>query len=260
MKRFLPLLALLALSPFLLFAQSNFQPGVVVNFKGDTLRGFIDYREWENNPETILFKQDASANPVTLSPGDIRYFSAQVGHLAEFVSYSGPVSADNTNTAINKMGIGRDTNYKRQTVFLKVLQEGKNMIIFSYTDALKTRFFLANALNAPPTELVYRVYWNKVQDDGLSKTVYEQDFKGQLYDAAVKLGMMTPALKKKIKDADYKEEDIQNIAGIINGISATDTAKNNPTKIKGAYKAIGIAVIGAVIVWVITQFHALHSR
>ena len=54
MKKFLTVVVLLV--PFLSFAQSNFQPGYLVNSKGDTVKGYVDYRERSLNPTDFRFK------------------------------------------------------------------------------------------------------------------------------------------------------------------------------------------------------------
>lgn len=48
------LLASLVVSQITL-AQKNLQPGAVITSRGDTLKGFIDYRNWEKNPIAIDF-------------------------------------------------------------------------------------------------------------------------------------------------------------------------------------------------------------
>jgi len=53
---YLPLLLLL-LFPFFASAQSNYKPGYVVTLPDDTIHGFIDYKEWDKNPEKISFKK-----------------------------------------------------------------------------------------------------------------------------------------------------------------------------------------------------------
>jgi hypothetical protein len=50
------LLLFFFLLPFFSLAQTNYKPGYVVTLKGDTLRGFIDYKEWIKNPKYISFK------------------------------------------------------------------------------------------------------------------------------------------------------------------------------------------------------------
>ena len=46
----------LFLLPLLSIAQANYKSGYVVTLKGDTLRGYINYKEWGRNPKDIDFK------------------------------------------------------------------------------------------------------------------------------------------------------------------------------------------------------------
>src|SRR5579859_8197867 len=39
-------------------SQSNYKAGYVVSLKGDTTRGYINYKEWDNNPRGLSFKKE----------------------------------------------------------------------------------------------------------------------------------------------------------------------------------------------------------
>lgn len=39
------------------FTQQNFTKSKIINSLGDTLTGFIDYKEWIKSPEQISFKK-----------------------------------------------------------------------------------------------------------------------------------------------------------------------------------------------------------
>ena len=54
----------------------NYQPGAVVNLKGDTLYGFINYGDWETMPKRISFKSNMDAPSVKYSASEITYFRA----------------------------------------------------------------------------------------------------------------------------------------------------------------------------------------
>jgi hypothetical protein len=240
---------LVFLIPLYSIAQSNYQPAEVVTSKGDTLHGFINYHEWANNPKNISFKTDTgAATAVKYTPRDIRYFNVHTSHLAEYVTYTGPLTMDNTE--INHLSIGRDSSVKSDTVFLKVLQKGKNLVLFCHSDDFKTRFFIARDLSAVPEELIYRVYWNSSTANGKDRTVYENSYKGQLYEAGVKSNAMMGPLKTNIQKADYVEGDLINITSKINGVSETDQTINNPTKPKKLN--IAIAIGGAVLVAIVS--------
>src|SRR5215217_9568220 len=47
---------LLVISITIVYAQKNFLPGWVALNKTDTLKGLVDYRNWEKNPRAIDFK------------------------------------------------------------------------------------------------------------------------------------------------------------------------------------------------------------
>ncbi|MDB5026006.1 MAG: hypothetical protein JWP78_3761 [Mucilaginibacter sp.] len=49
MRKIFKTLLTVVLLPALSYAQSNYKPGYVITLKGDTLPGFIDYREWNSN-------------------------------------------------------------------------------------------------------------------------------------------------------------------------------------------------------------------
>jgi hypothetical protein len=257
MSPFYKLLFLTLFLPLFSLAQ-NYQPGVVVNLKGDTMHGFINYGEWENSPQNISFKHELAGAPVKLTVNDIKYFSISVGHLAEYERYEGPVSTDITE--INHLSVGRDSSFKTDTVFLKVLQKGKNLMIFSYSDDTKIRYFISANSVEKPVELIFRIYYNSEYGNGQNRTSYENIYKSQLYDAAKKSNVMTEALKNQIKNAAYTQDDILKISSIINGISTTNPLNNNPSKPRPFNKALAIIGIVVVIVGVITEFVALNSH
>jgi hypothetical protein len=250
-----PILAVLLLPVFSL-AQSSYQPGVIVNLKGESVHGFINYAEWENNPKSISFKSGEDGQVVQFTANDIRYFSVNVGHLAEYQSYIGPMTTNSIDVA--NLPIGRDTSFTTDTVFLKVLQNGSNVTLFSFVDNFKTRFFISEKPADEPKELIYRLYYNSNEENGVDRTVYETSYKGQLYDAAVKAGKSSTPLKNYIKKAAYREADLVNIVSQINGISKTDLSRNNLTKPKGSN--IAFAIIGGVLVIIgtLVEFSRLH--
>jgi len=56
------------------FGQENYTPGYIVKSNKDTLKGFIDYRNWGVNPKKISFKENQSAESSSYTPIDIAGF------------------------------------------------------------------------------------------------------------------------------------------------------------------------------------------
>ena len=131
--------------PFILSAQKNFKPGSIVNLKGDTVSGLIDYKEWNFSPTHILFKPSGdNTNSEEYGVNDISSFdiTGKEGYRRAVVKIS------LHTVKLEDIG-GRDTSWKTDTVFLKVLHAGKLASLFSYTDRLKDRFsFLKKANNS----------------------------------------------------------------------------------------------------------------
>ncbi len=71
----------LLLMPVLSIAQTNYKSGYVVNLKGDTLHGFIDYKEWGHNPKNINFKSAPGDKARLLGLSDISHFEIE-GYVA----------------------------------------------------------------------------------------------------------------------------------------------------------------------------------
>jgi hypothetical protein len=231
MKNFYKALLCAVLLPALSYAQSNYKPGYVVNIKGDTLKGFIDYREWGINPDNIQFKSALTdKDPKIFTTSDISYFS--VTGLDSYQRYTGLITTDATDK--DHIASFRDTTYKNATVFIRILQKGKNLSLYSYTDNLKVRFYVGEAPDYMPAELVYRLYYNysgipvKGQN---GVTVNENTYQRQLFALANKYGVLDDGLQRDIERTDYTEDNIGSVVNRINKISKAEYAKAN--KIKG---------------------------
>jgi hypothetical protein len=197
------------LSPALLLAQTNFKKGLVVNIQGDTLRGFIDYQEWGGQePHLLAFKTaEADANIQEFTPATSKYVA--IAGLVAYQSYQGRISMD--ATSLTHLPNMIDTTRQVAHIYFKVIQQGKNVSLYSYTDEIKTRYFLQSQ-------------GGKVQELGFKKFYYNQtttirtlkNYIGQLWLAAMEVQLGTPALKKKIESAQYQEKDLAAIVSYLN--------------------------------------------
>lgn len=221
MKYFYILLLVIIYCPSITYAQSNYKPGLVVTLKGDTIHGFIDYKDWENNPVSINFKSSLSTQSRQYTPNEITYF--KVSKSEAYQKYNGPISIDETN--INRITRGRDTGFRTATVFLKIEQDGKFITLYSYADDLKKRYFISEKTNNEPFELIYRVYFSTEQDN--NQTINEQKYKGQLIYLSSKYKSNSDALQTTIENASYNH-DLVDVVSKINGSAKQDNGYSNP--------------------------------
>lgn len=215
MKKFCTVLSCFLFLPFFLFAQSNYKNGYIITLQGDTLQGFIDYQEWIKNPVTINFKSALQEKTVQeFTPVTIKYFA--IGNMEAYESYEGKISLNRIE--INKLATGVDTSTAKRTVFLRVLAQGKNMSLFSYTDEIKERFFIQTAELAKPMELIYR----RNIDSETGKLASKNLYMGQLWHVAIKSNVDSDKIKRLIETSSYYKSDFLTIASKINEINTTD--------------------------------------
>jgi len=212
MKPYYKLLLPALLLPLFSVAQTNYKPGYAVTLKGDTLRGFINIKEWSVNPKKISFKTAADdKNSRELGVNDIAFFAAT--NLEAYQRYAGLLNDDPTN--ISNLPTGRNLSTITDTVFLKIIQKGTKITLFEYTDSKKDHFFVTETKDNQPVELVYRIYNN----DG--KTVNENGYMQQLYMLAQKFDD-NQNLKTMIERADYNYTNLVEISRMINHSTAKD--------------------------------------
>jgi len=210
------------LAPLFSFAQSNYKTGYVVTLKGDTIHGFIDYREWDSNPNAINFKATADNKTVqSFTPADIVYFN--VDDLEAYQTYTGKISTDPTN--IDNPS-SRDTSSKIATVFLKILQKGKNLELFSYTDRIKSRFYIGETPGYNPVELAYHIYTDPAAQNLARGIVTDNTYMKQLFALANKYDAMDSQLEKIFQTEQYMGWYILKIVSKINKISESDYKKS----------------------------------
>lgn len=205
MKQFL--IALLVVLPACIFAQSNYHPGYVVKNNDDTLKGYIDYREWTRCPTFIDFKSNKEdGHTVKFDPHTIKEF--QVNGMRTYVTYRGPVSMDRTK--FPDLPSMLDTGKKIDTVFLKQIVTGAHLTLFSYQDEIKERFFVAE--NDQIIELKYSQYYSTA-----NQPIEKNTYRGQLIVYVHELMPGNSKLNDRAERAFYDEGDLKDIISKLNG-------------------------------------------
>ncbi len=209
------LILLLTTATLLTNAQSNYKAGTVLTTNSTTLNGFINYREWRRNPEMIQFKTDLKGAAVqTFTPDSIAGFS--VTGYETYASYTVPVSMD--EILFQSLKDGLDTTTVTKTVFLKLIGKGDRVDLYSYTDKIKTRYYILDNRQTIPTELTYRKYLSSGRE--VTQTLYRQ----QLAALAKEYNLLDSALDENLSRAEYSSKDLRNIASKINSQNETSTS------------------------------------
>src|SRR5687767_3172221 len=98
--------------------QKNFRKGLVALKSGDTLQGWIDYRNWHTTPRLVNFKKDSlSETTQTFYPIDLALF--QITGLDEY--RSAIVKKEISPVAIGSLALNNSNKEVVDTVFLRTL-------------------------------------------------------------------------------------------------------------------------------------------
>lgn len=207
MKRFL--FCLLLSIPMISLAQSNFQKGYVVTNSKDTLRGYVDYKERTVTPSAFNFKTEAGIIQKYTLANCAAY---SIDNMDAFERYE--VDMTLSKIGSSELSNGPDLTTSRDTVFLKVVQAGKNITLFSYTDQIKERFYIIEKDSVSAVELIRQIYLKPEQ----STTIVTDDrYLRQLLMVMRKVNGGESADEKNLLRIDYKIQDLKKIAALING-------------------------------------------
>ncbi|WP_295770044.1 hypothetical protein [uncultured Mucilaginibacter sp.] len=205
--KFLRLLLIAALCPLSLLAQSNFKPAYIVKLNGDTLKGYINYREWELLPEVIEFKNNVAEKQATkYEPAQISSFG--ITNMDKYVSYTGNISAD--DNVFPNLPSQLDTTTVRDTIFLQLLYQGSPLSLYSHRDSKKIRYFVQENAQQP-AELKYHQYYAQTQQIS-TFAPYGQ----QLFNLAGKYNPEFKNAQIQIERSKFNESDILRIVKSIN--------------------------------------------
>jgi hypothetical protein len=211
MQKFYNIIFSILFLPLCSLAQTNYKPGYVVTLKGDTLHGFIDYKEWDKNPTDIRFKNKVNAvNAENYSPQNIGAFA--VNGLEYYRRFTVTISQDQLD--IGKLMLKPDSTTKTDVVFLKTITSGKHVELYAYTDDIKSRFYILETGEVQPRELVYHAYYTADQSTSVH---YIRRYRTQLENLAQKYEVNTDQLKTAILQTNYVGSDLVKIVQDING-------------------------------------------
>ncbi|MBB2147098.1 hypothetical protein GM921_16455 [Pedobacter sp. LMG 31464] len=210
MKYFL--FVLLLTVPSSIFAQSNFQKGYVITKTKDTLRGYIDLRERNSNPTSVTFKANVDAKSQIFGHEDIIAYS--IDGLESYESHL--VNITMSQVDLTKITEKIDTSFRRDMTWLKVLQTGKNVTLYSFLDPIKLRFFTKANDQKEPMELIRQIYMNDRGDQMITGETYKRQLAALASKYDVNVG-------NKLQNLSYEQGSLIKIAALINNDKVVKT-------------------------------------
>jgi len=186
------------LNPINLYSQSNFETGYVIDIQKDTIKGFIDYRNWNITPKEIVFKTATDSKSTIYTPTDILSFN-----VAGERYVSGIVTIDEGPFRDNELTESEMPQYRTDTVFLQVLLDGNKSLYSLKDENLKMHYFIGQ--NGAFNTLFFKKYLQNVSGATFVKT--NEKFKGQL----MVYFQDCPSIQKNISYINYNQNDLINL-------------------------------------------------
>lgn len=191
------------------FSQKNIQPGYIVLPSKDTVRGSIDYRNWEKNPTQIRFSPSTSESR-TYTISDIEAFGVTgMDYYRKVI-----VKVDDNPIRIQDVSTYHDDLVQEQTVFLRILVEGSAFTLYELEN-FKTHYFIAKA-GGPVEELSYRL----IKQENTNNVITYNDFRVQLKKLISTNGNVSYDQSLAIDKLNYKEKDLVKFVKQMNGSSS----------------------------------------
>lgn len=177
------------------FAQENYLAGYIITNAGDTVRGYVDYRNWKTNPGTIQFKKEIADEVMIYPPTHIAAFSVS-GEFYESAEVDIEVSPDK----VNELDFEYDFKIETQVAFLQCLVKGSKNLYYLVNKTGKDNFYIKHGNSFEL--LLYKQYARN--ENYIRQVLLNKKYSGQLL---VYLNDC-PTLKSKIETSRYLKRDL----------------------------------------------------
>ena len=123
---------IVVLIPITIFSQENFVKGTIIKQNNDTVSGYIDYQNWEINPDKISFKKTLSDNKLEFSAFDIKEF-----HVNNEIYESGFIQIEKSSNLVNELTSNPEMEFEGRTTFLQAFVRGEKSLYLYKTKKQK---------------------------------------------------------------------------------------------------------------------------
>lgn len=182
-------------SPVFLQAQSSFTKGFVVTADGDTLKGFINDKDWDFHPNKIQFKQTEEGKVVEYTPKDLKMLQTESGKNFEVFT------AEINQTPRKEISFDSKEKMEERTFFAQPIIKGV-LSFYYYQSPNYEKHYLVQKGTDDLMELLEINYKKKPNREVLAVTEkrYIQQLKKLTYDCNV--------LDDKLKDLKLDMDEI----------------------------------------------------
>lgn len=180
------------------FCQENYLPGYIILLKGDTIHGFIDYRNRERNPDKIFFKEKLSDSKTKYAPLDIKEFG-----VPDEIYESAIVKTEISSLNANELEFNAELKIEIDTTFLQTMIQGVKCLYLYRNKFDNDQYYIKKDISYEL--LVYKKYLEN--QEGIKVVTENKRYRGQLslylYDC--------PTIQSKLENTKYEKKSLEDI-------------------------------------------------
>lgn len=195
-----------------ILAQSNFISGDIVKLNGDTIKGFIDYRDWDNNPEFIRFKENLDSRKEQFFPRHLKSFTFS-NQL--YVSSIVPIiRSTKKRELISRAELTSSSRVEVDTVFLSVLVIGEANLFYYSERNNQIHYFIET--DSVFDELIYSGSFRNTNGSIRKVAEYKEQLKIYL--------KRCEGIEKKIDRAGFTDKGLTGVIEYYNGQTSSGSS------------------------------------
>lgn len=145
------------------FCQENYLPGFIITLQEDTVKGFIDYRNWDKNPKTISFKTGDRQEKHSYTPLELKEFTVNTERYVGAI-----VETEISPSKVINMQTTSQLQLRADTAFLESVILGSKSLYYLKNEEGNENFYIDQ--DAKIELLMYKKYY-QLQDG--SKVIRE---------------------------------------------------------------------------------------
>jgi hypothetical protein len=177
--------------------------------QGDTIKGYVDFKEWGTSPTKFNFKSAITGEASIYTADNAKAFGITGYEYYKLFN----ITVSQAKLDVSQLTQDVDTTSIAGTYFLKLITTGSKLSMYSYDNGYRPHFYVADG-NANPVELIIRSYLDPQEN---SKIITQYTYRRQLQTWAYMYKNDDHQLKQKIAQANYNAGQIASIIDNING-------------------------------------------
>ncbi len=185
------------------YSQKNYLPGYIIKLNKDTIHGFVDYKNWNTNPNDINFILEKDDTPRTYNPNDIIEFGVK-----DEIYVSAKVNIEISPVQTNLLKDDPELNIQTDTVFLQTLFKGSKSLYYFISNRNRDNFYIRRGDDF--VLLAYKKYLSSFNKSASYKRIIRENkkYQGQL---DLYLSDDCPSIRSKLPYIEYTQRSLEKL-------------------------------------------------